>query len=63
MPKWDAKLALKLIPKYVLRLNHVTSFLLRTPRCPKVEGNGDAARAIDDPPVGEFPGVGEDGYQ
>lgn len=29
----------------------------------KVEGDGSAARAVDDPPIGEFPRVGKDGYQ
>jgi len=29
----------------------------------KVEGNVAAARAIDGPPVSEYPGVGEDRYQ
>ena len=28
-----------------------------------MEGDVSAARAIDDPPVGDFPGVGEDGYE
>jgi len=29
----------------------------------KMEGNRVNARAIDDPPIGEFPRVGKDGHQ
>ena len=29
----------------------------------KVEGNVRTARTIDGPPVSEYPGVGEDGYE
>jgi hypothetical protein len=60
IPKWDVKLTLEAIPKCVLfsvvwspfRCKHRVVYL-------KVEGHKLIARTIDDPPIGDFPGVGE----
>ena len=38
-------------------------FFLFTNTVVKMEGNRAIARAVDDPPLGEFPRMGEDGYQ
>jgi len=58
-PRWDVSHALKLIPKYASRLQipSVTNTII------KMEGNRVATCTIDDPPIGEFPRLGRDGYK
>ena len=60
MSKWDVKLALEAIQKSVL-----FSVVWRPFCCKyrvfylKVEGHKLTARTVDDPPIGDFPGMGE----
>ena len=59
-PGWDATLAPNSFQSTPFDSSMQYSF---ADTVVKMEDNSFATRTIDDPPVGEFPRVGEDGYQ